>query len=516
MNLDIPEFFSDIYERDSAGIPCFKIFSGGRWYFPEKREFMDVRSPIDNSVIARISKASRSDADKVLQEAYKARPLIRRMPAVERAGVMSRAAQLLDKYADAMRNAIVINNGKTVADADGEIKSTAHRLALVFEEARKIYGDYLPGDWAEENVGKFALIIREPVGVVLAISPFNYPLFITFTKAIPALLAGNSVIIKPPSADPVPAILMTRIMQEAGLPSGSLSLITGPGSLGSYMAESAVIDMVTFTGSTAVGKELTKISGIKKIHLELGGKGVAIVLRDADLENASDKVLAGALKNAGQRCDAISRVLVQKDIAPELYGMLTEKIKSWKAGDPRDAANKIGPLIDGDAVQRVTSLIKDAVDKGAKLVHGGKSWGNYVEPTLLLDVPLDARIMWEETFGPVVPVATFGTIDEAIEIANNSEYGLDSAVFTRDLNNAWKIAKRLEVGEITINSFPSHGVGFFPFGGVKDSGLGREGIGYSIEEFTNMKTIVFDTSAARIWEEERGKEFASTAIRREQ
>ncbi|MEM3852022.1 MAG: aldehyde dehydrogenase family protein [Methanomassiliicoccales archaeon] len=503
MELNLPEPFSGIYEKGSDGIVRFKLFSGGKWFFPQGNEFLDVRSPIDNSVMARISKATEKECDLVLRDALAARQLIRRMPAVERAAVMSRAAQLLEKHSDAMRDAIVLNNGKTVADADGEIKSTIHRLNLVFEEARKIYGDYLPGDWAEENVGKFALIIREPVGVVLAISPFNYPLFITFTKAIPALLAGNSVIIKPPSADPLPAILMVRLMELAGIPKGALSLVTGPGAIGSYLAENSAIDMVTFTGSTGVGKELTKISGIKKIHLELGGKGVAIVLRDADLEGAADKVLSGALKNAGQRCDAISRVLVQKDVAEKFYALLQQKIVKWKEGDPREKSSSIGPLIDGKAVEHVTGLIQDAVQRGAKLVHGGKAHGNYVEPSLLLDVPLDAQIMWDETFGPVVPVATFGTIDEAIEISNRSEYGLDSAVFTRDLNNAWKISKRLEVGEVTVNNYPSHGVGFFPFGGVKDSGLGREGIGYSIEEFTNMKTIVFDTTGARIWEEER-------------
>lgn len=503
MRIEIPDEFSEIYEMDDRGIPQFKLFSGGKWHFGEKKEFIDVNSPIDGSLIARISKASESDADGVLRKAYDSRLLIRRMPAVERAGIMSGAAQLLEKYRESMRDLIVLNNGKTVADAAGEIESTMHRLGLVFEEARKIYGDYLPGDWAKENIGKFALIIREPVGVVLAISPFNYPLFITFTKAIPALLAGNSVIIKPPSSDPLPAILMVAIMQKAGIPPGSLSLVTGQGSIGSYMAQSPVVDMVTFTGSTQVGKELTKISGIKKIHLELGGKGVAIILKDADLDRAADHVLAGSLKNAGQRCDAISRVLVQRDVSQGFYELLKEKITSWKEGDPRNKESRIGPLIDAKAVEHVKSLIQDAVSRGAKLAHGGGSHGNYVEPTLLLDVPLDARIMWEETFGPAVPVTVFDTVDEAIEIANNSEYGLDSAVFTRDLNSAWKIAKRLEVGEVTVNNYPSHGVGFFPFGGVKDSGLGREGIGYSIDEFTNMKTIVFDTSGARIWEEER-------------
>lgn len=500
MKLELSDFFSETFELDKSGIPQFKILSGGKWYFPDSGKFMDVRSPIDNSVIARISVAEEKHADSVLADAADARPLIRRLPAIDRMNIMVKASMLLEQQFESMQNAIVINNGKTLQDAAGEIKATMHRLTLVFEEARKIFGDYLPGDWAEENVGKYALIIREPVGVVLAIAPFNYPLFITYTKAIPALLAGNSVIIKPPSADPLPAILMAEIMLKAGLPPEVLSIITGHGAIGSYMAQRQTVDVLTFTGSTEIGTKLSEISGIKKIHLELGGKGVAIVLDDADLESAAAKVLAGALKNAGQRCDAISRVLVQSGAAPRFYDLMKQGIKDWKAGDPRDKASKIGPLIDDKAVERVLRLIDDAVRKGAKLAHGGKHSGNFVDPTLLLDVPLDADIMWEETFGPVVPVSTFKTIDEAIEISNKSDYGLDSAVFTKSLHSAWKVSKRLEVGEVTVNNYPAHGVGFFPFGGVKESGLGREGIGYSIDEFTNMKTIVFDTGPARIWE----------------
>ena len=506
MKLRLNDFFRETYEIADDGIPNFKIYSGGRWYFPESGDFNEVRSPIDDSIIARTSVASASDADIVLKDAFAAKPLIRRMPAIQRMNAMSKASKLIEENFETLRNSIVVNNGKTMSDAAGEIHSTMHRLSLTFEETRKIFGDYIPGDWAEENVGKYALIIREPVGLVLAISPFNYPLFITFTKAIPALLAGNSVIIKPPSVDPIPPILMTRIMQESGLPPSSINLVTGKGSLGSYLAESPIVDVVTFTGSTGVGKELTKISGIKKIHLELGGKGVAIVLNDADINDAASKTLAGSLKNAGQRCDAISRVLVQSNIYEQFCRLLGEGIKSWTVGDPSDEKSLIGPMINLQAVKHVHELVDDAVGKGARLVHGGKSHGNFMEPTLLTDVPLEARIMWEETFGPVIPVHRFANVDEAIEISNRSEYGLDSAVFTKDLNSAWKVAKRLEVGEVTVNNYPSHGVGFFPFGGVKESGLGREGIGYSIDEFTNMKTIVFDTSGGKIWEAEREAE----------
>ncbi len=499
MKLQLGKFFDDIYELDANGIPCFKLFSGGKWFFPREKKFIDIKSPIDDSVIARVSMASEADADDAVTNANKGKKAIRGLPAIERLNVMRRAADSLEANRKDMIDSIVINNGKTIADATGEVNATRNRLLLTFEEARKIYGDYLPGDWAEENLGKYAMVIREPVGVVLAIPPFNYPLFITYTKVIPALLAGNSVIAKPASADPVPAILMARILEVAGVPAGALSMITARGALGSRMAESPMVNMVTFTGSTDVGQELTKISGIKKIHLELGGKGCAVVLDDAELKSCADKVLAGSLKNAGQRCDAINIVLVQESVKEEFMKLLKDGISKWTVGDPTDPSSKIGPLIDSNAVARVKALVDNAVDKGAKLVHGGKVKGNFFEPTLLGDVPLDADIMKNETFGPVIPVHAFKTIDEALDIANRSSYGLDSSVFTTNINHAWKIAKRLEVGEVTINNYPAHGVGFFPFGGVKDSGLGREGIGYSIEEFTNMKTIVVDTSAAKTW-----------------
>jgi glyceraldehyde-3-phosphate dehydrogenase [NAD(P)+] len=503
--LKLGKLFDGTYELDGSGIPCFKLFSGGRWIFPEGRKLIDVRSPIDGSVIAKMSAAGDTEADKAVEDAHGARRSIRGLPAIERLNIMVKASELLEEHRKEMVDAIVVNNGKTLADANGEVSATRNRLRLSFQDARKIYGDYIPGDWAEENLGKVAMVIREPVGVVLAIPPFNYPLFISYTKVIPALLAGNAVIAKPASVDPVPGILMARILEAAGLPAGAFNLITGRGAVGSRMARNQKVNMVTFTGSTETGEELSKTSGIKKMHLELGGKGCAIVLDDADLDNAAAKVLAGSLKNAGQRCDAVSCVLVQEGVSEKFYGLLKEGIGKWVHGDPRNERSKVGPLIDHESAERVMALINDAVERGATLAHGGKADGNFIEPTLLLDVPLDARIMKEETFGPVVTVHKFRNIEDAIGIANSSKYGLDSAVFTMNINHAWKVAKRLEVGEVTINNFPAHGIGFFPFGGVKESGLGREGVGYSIEEFTNMKTIVLDVRNANIWPGEETK-----------
>jgi acyl-CoA reductase-like NAD-dependent aldehyde dehydrogenase len=254
--------------------------------------------------------------------------------------------------------------------------------------------------------------------------------------------------------------------------------------------------LVSFTGSTSTGKELYKASTIKPMHLELGGKALAIVLDDADLDLAAKKCVEGSLRNAGQRCDAISVVLVQKSVADVFVEKVLKEVDGWKFGDPRDPDVMMGPMINRRAVEYVYGLVKDALDKGAKLLRGGRYWGCYFEPTVLDNVPLDAKIVWEETFGPVIPIVRIDSEDDAIEISRRSRYGLDSCVFTNNFYRMWKVAKRLQVGEVTINDMPRHGVGFFPFGGVKDSGIGREGIGYSIDEMTVLKTIVFNLEPA--------------------
>jgi len=250
--------------------------------------------------------------------------------------------------------------------------------------------------------------------------------------------------------------------------------------------------MITLTGSTAVGRRIASLAGMKKLHLELGGKGAAVVAADADISLAARKVLEGSLKYSGQRCDAVSRVFVEESIADAFLETLLEGLGQWKLGDPRNPENNMGPLINEEAAERVQSLVDDAVDKGAKLVRGGKHRGSYFEPTVLDSVPIEAQIASEETFGPVVTIVRVKSIADAIERVNESRYGLDSCVFTNSFYTAWRVTKALEEGTVTVNDAPAHGVGYFPFGGNKDSGVGREGVGYSIDEMTRIKTIQFN------------------------
>ena len=490
LKLDKLEHFDDIIEMNN-GIPHFKILVGGRWVMANA--YIDVRSPINNEIIARVSKMDVQMADESLDKAVSAKRAMKDLPGFSRIEILEKAATLLDERKESVINALILNVGKTRKDAIGEVDSTLDRIKNVKSDARTILGDFVPGEWSKHNKGRIAIVVREPVGVVLAISPFNYPLFISYTKVIPALVAGNAVLLKPSSAVPLAPLLMAKILDDAGLPKGALSTIIAPGIIASYLSTSNFVDMITFTGSTETGLELTKISGVKKIHLELGGKASAIVLPPiGNLKKVAKDIVDGSLKLSGQRCDAINRVLVHKDLAPKLISEITEIVKNMKIGNPFEEGVSSGPLIDRKAVERVSALVKDAVQKGAKICTGGKSRENYYEPTVLCNVPLESKIMWEETFGPVIPIYTFQNEEEAVEITNRSEYGLDNSVFTDDINIAWRVANKIESGEVTVNGFPSHGIGFFPFGGVKQSGLGREGIGYSVEEFTNTKTIVYN------------------------
>ncbi len=454
---------------------------------------LEVRSPIDGSVVAQVQAGAARDAQEAVTAAYDSRRRIRDVPAIDRIDMLNRARHIVEEHMEEFARTLVLEAGKPIGSARGEVRAALNRIKMTMEEARRIFGEYVPGDWSEDTMAKFALVIHEPIGVIACVTPFNYPLFSVVAKVVPALVSGNAVVVKPSSDDPLSSILLARAFQEAGVPDGVVNVVTGTGKdIGDELVKHDLVGMVTLTGSTETGKHVARMVGMKKMHLELGGKGSAIVAADADLGLAAKKVAEGSLKYSGQRCDAISRVLVEEAVAAKLTELLSSELTSWKLGDPRDEKVSIGPLINPAAAERVQSLVDDAVSKGAVLLAGGRHNGTYFEPTLLDRVPLEARIAWEETFGPVITVIRTKNIDEAIQVANRSKYGLDSSVFTNNLYTAWKVSKALEEGSVSINDAPSHGVGYFPFGGNKDSGLGREGVGYSIDEMTRLKTIQFN------------------------
>ncbi|HEV7861067.1 MAG TPA: aldehyde dehydrogenase family protein [Acidimicrobiia bacterium] len=493
VSVTLPGFFAVAAGDDGNGdVPAVRLFIGGEWREASGGDTFDVRSPIDGTVIARAARAGQNDVIAAIDAARDARAEFRAQPAAERLELCEHAAGIMAEHLETFVDVIVANLGKTPSQAQSEANATRERLGLAREEVRKIFGEYLPGDWIADTKGKSGIVLREPVGTVGAIGPFNYPLFLAASKIIPALAAGNTVVAKAPSDDPLPLVLFACLLEEAGLPHGVLNVITGPGGeIGDLLAEHDDISMISFTGSTAVGRRIARLASPKPIHLELGGNAAAIVLADADLDLAVDKTLTGAFKNAGQRCDAISRVLVEDSVYDAFLKRAVDEAESWTVGDPRADGVKVGPLVNPRAAENVQRLVADAVALGADVLMGGEALGTYHQPTVLGGVSPEAQIVWEETFGPVLTLVRVPDLDAAIGLANRSRYGLDSAVFTSNLDQAWKAAHALECGMVHVNDAPAHGVGHFPFGGYKpDSGIGREGLGYSIDECTRIKTVV--------------------------
>ena len=475
------------------GLPHFKLFINGLWLDASGGGTFAVDTPIDDTIIAQVPDSAPIDIEGAIEAALAGHRAMAGIAGTDRVDLLEKARQILLQHKEDFVNTLTAEAGKPPKDAEGEVNATADRLRLAAMEAREIMGEFIPGEWSRDAKGRAAIVARVPLGVVAAVCPFNYPLFIAAAKAIPALLAGNAVVLKPASDTPLSMLLFARVLQEAGIPAGAFNVVTGRGgTVGEALVSSPKVAMVSFTGSTEVGEAIVRRAGIKKLHLELGGKGMAIVLDDADLDLAAEKCLDGALKNAGQRCDAISAILVFDSVADAFVDRLTEEMGAWKYGDPREAGVKVGPLINRWAAERVQGLIDDAVRSGAKLLRGGRSRGCYVEPTLLDRVPLEARIAFEETFGPVATVIRIKDEEEALQVSGMSRYGLDSCIFTNDYRRVWRFARDLRVGELTVNDHPRHGVGFFPFGGSKASGIGREGIGYSVDEMTELKTIVLN------------------------
>jgi glyceraldehyde-3-phosphate dehydrogenase (NADP+) len=476
----------------SDGVMIYKMFINGEWVESSNKKTFEVRNSYDNSIVGKVQKATKDDALRAIEAACNAKAAMAKMDAIQRIELLDKIKDLVAEHKEELIDMLVHEAGKPRAYAEGEVKATIERLHYACEETKIMYGEYIPGDLISGTSQKFALVSRKPVGVVLAICPFNYPLFISVSKIAPALAAGNAVVCKAASDDPITLLMFTRIAEMAGIPKGALNVITGGGGeIGDLLATHPKIDMISFTGSTSVGKHIASVAGMKKLHLELGGKSPAIVLEDANLEVAVKECAAGALKFSGQRCDALSRILVVEPIADKFVTAMLTEIKNWKMGDPKMPDTKIGPLINESGMQKVESLVKDAHSKGAKILCGGKKSGLFYEPTVLDHVTKDMKIASEETFGPVVSIIRVKDMEEALKVANESTYGLDASVFTQDVDKAVYLARNIESGTVTINGSPAHGVGNFPFGGDKDSGIGREGLNYSIDEMTKIHTIVF-------------------------
>jgi glyceraldehyde-3-phosphate dehydrogenase [NAD(P)+] len=452
---------------------------------------IEVRDLADGASFGAVSAASEAEAEAALAAARRAKQPMRETTVVERANWLEEISARIESDRDRLAETIVREAGKPMGSARGEVDLAAERFRRAAAEVRDRTGEYREGSTAGHE-GWRALVKHEPRGTVLCVGPYNYPLSTVAYQVAPALAAGNSVVLKPSSKTPVSGGLLTQLAVEAvDLPDGALNYVPGRGSvIGDVLAGDDRVNAIAMTGSSAAGERIARQSGIVELHLELGGNAPAIVFPDADLNSAAGACTAGSLKFAGQRCSAVSRILAHESVHDEIVDRIDAEMDGWAIGDLFAESTTLGPLIDESQAEWVEGLVEDALDSGARLVRGGDRDGVFFEPTLLADVPHDARIVHEEQFGPVAAVTTFADEAEALEIANGGEYALDAAVFTTDHDRALRVAERVDAGAVRINGAPSHGLGDIPFGGNKASGIGREGIGTTIEAFSRKKSIV--------------------------
>jgi glyceraldehyde-3-phosphate dehydrogenase (NADP+) len=457
-------------------------------------KYIEIISPIGGSVLGTVPAYSKEEVNREVQKAKNAFPGWRDTPLSARAEVLYKAADILLRNIDELTDLLVHEVGKDKKSANSEISRTADFMRFTADTAKSIHGESIQGDnFSGFNKEKVAVVTREPVGVVLAISPFNYPINLAASKIAPALAAGNTVVFKPATTGALCGTKLVEIFKEAGLPDGVLTIVTGKGSeIGDYVVTHSDINFINFTGSTEVGEHISKMTTMVPLLMELGGKDAAIVLKDADLSFAAKNIVSGAFSYSGQRCTAVKRILVLNEVADELITKLKELIEQLKIGNPLEEQVDVVPLINERAADFVWNLIEDGKEKGAKLICGGKREGNLIYPTLLDYVTTDMRVAWEEPFGPVLPILRVQSIDEAIQLANASEYGLQSSVFTEKIEDAFYVASKLEVGTVQINNKTERGPDHFPFLGVKKSGIGTQGIRYSIEAMTRVKATVIN------------------------
>ncbi|MDF2589116.1 MAG: gapN, partial [Anaerocolumna sp.] len=463
-------------------------------YRKKNEKSITIISPLDNTVIGLVPALTQKEVDTIIHTAKEAFQSWKNVPLNIRAEILYKAAHLLLQKSDELTELIVKEIGKDRKGAYSEITRTADFIRFTADTAKSIHGESIQGDtFSGFNKEKFAVVTREPVGVVLAISPFNYPINLATSKIAPALIAGNTVVFKPATTGSLCGIELVKIFEEAGVPEGVLNIVTGKGSeIGDYIVTHPDINFINFTGSTEVGIGISEKANMVPLLMELGGKDAAIVLKDADLPFAAKNIIAGAFSYSGQRCTAVKRILVIDEVADTLIKHLKDEIKKLTVGNPAEKQVDVVPLINNKAADYVWDLIEDAKAKGAKLIFGGKREGNLIYPTLFDYVTTEMRVAWEEPFGPVLPILRVNNVDEAIKLANQSEYGLQSSVFTENLSDAFHVASKLEVGTVQVNNKTERGPDHFPFLGVKKSGIGTQGIRYSIEAMTRLKATVIN------------------------
>jgi acyl-CoA reductase-like NAD-dependent aldehyde dehydrogenase len=470
-----------------------KMYVAGEWTAGEGER--EIRNPWDGEVIDTVPNATAAQIDQALDAAVRGAAEMAALSAWERSRILNAAADLLEARVEEFARTLSLEEGKPLAESRGEVSRCPELLRLSAFEGAQLRGEVLPLDAAPNGAGKFGYTLRVPCGVVVAITPFNYPVLLVLHKVAPALASGNAVILKPASATPLVALELTKLLLEAGLPPLGLQCITGDGSaLGALLCSDRRVRKITFTGSTAVGEQITRVAGVKRLSLELGGNAPVAVLADADVGLAAEQIATAGYSNAGQACISTQRVIVDREIYADFLNALAPKVAAIQTGDPFEADTKLSAMITEREAERVERWIGEAVNAGARVVAGGDRDGAVHSATVVADVDPSMRMFQEELFGPAVGVIPAQDAAEALRLANTSEFGLSAGVFTRDLDLALRYSREIDSGVVCINVAPPWRADLMPYGGVKQSGLGSEGPRYAVQEMTEVKTVVIQES----------------------
>ncbi len=469
-----------------------QIILNGKFVDSSSKQTMDIINPYTEKVIDRVPYCNEKDAKKAVEYAKKAQVSWKNVPVYKKAEILDRFVALVEENKDDLAKTLSKETGKPITQAYGEIANIPISFKAFNEKAKHLYGNVIPAGTESGQEKTLQFTVREPLGVMVAIIPFNFPCDLFDQKVAPAILAGNTVIVKPPHQNPLTLIKLVALLKEAGLPNGVVQVLTGDGVVGSALAKHPDVHGITFTGSTAVGK-LTYLNGaehLAHVALELGGNDAFIVLEDADIDLAVEETVWGRMYNTGQVCCASKRFIVHRNVLKEFEEKLVKRISALVVGDPMNKKTEIGALVTKSACEKAVKQIKQVVAQGGKIILGGKAKGAVLEPTIITDIPKTADVAKdEEIFAPVISIIPCDSVDEAIEIANSSIYGLCGCVFTRDMKTAFDVCARLECGGTVINGASFHRSFEMPFGGYKMSGIGTEGVMSTFDQVTKTKTI---------------------------
>ena len=467
-----------------------KLLIKGKW--EESKDRREIKSPYDQSVVGVVHFADKKQVEKALAAADEAFKETKKLSSFERSRVLEKVSSEIERRKEDLARSITLQGGKTIKSSRIEVERAANTFQIASEEAKRIGGEMIPLDLSLQTRERWGIVRRFPIGVITAISPFNFPLNLVAHKVAPALASGNTVVLRPSSQVPITSILLGEIINETDYPAGGLNIVPSGYEAAEILLTDDRVKKVTFTGSPAIGWELKKKAYKKKVTLELGGNAAVVIEPDADLDYVLPRTILGSFSYSGQICISIQRIFLHQKIYDRFMADFVEATKKLKMGDPLSEETDIGPMIDEGAAKQTEEWVGEAVEKGAQVICGGKRDGVMFEPTILEKVKPELRISWLEAFAPIVIVYPYKDFDEALKGVNYSIYGLQAGIFTKDLKKAFQAFEVLDVGGVIINDIPTFRIDHMPYGGVKESGFGREGLKYAIEEMTEIKLMALN------------------------